>query len=217
MQPLNIDLKGKKIVIVGGGRIAARKAKVLSAEQAEISFIAPELSEEVRQLAETYEYQLFERTAVPSDFHEAMLVILATNNREVNSSLAGMMSANQLVCVVDESGEGNVTFPATVRRGYLQIAVTSNGASPKLTRKLKKELEQQFEESWISYTNWLYEMRQTVKQLQIPFEEKQQILLEILGEDYLDEMYRDSLTLEKVVDRAIPGKLYRVSIDNRYI
>jgi precorrin-2 dehydrogenase/sirohydrochlorin ferrochelatase len=202
MQPLIIDLKGKKIIIVGGGRIAARKAKVLSAEHADISFIAPEISEEVRQLAEIHGYQLFERAALPSDFHEVMLVILATNNREVNASLARILPANQLVCVVDESGDGNVTFPATVRRGHLQIAITSNGASPKLTRKLKKELEQQFDESWISYTAWLNEMRQTVKQLEIPFEEKQRILLEILEDEYRDKSFREELTLEMIADKT---------------
>ena len=213
MQPLIIDLTGKKIIIVGGGRIAARKARVLSAEQADISFIAPELSEEVRQLAEIHDYQLFERAAFPSDFHEAMLVILATNNREVNHSLAKMLPANQLVCVVDESGDGNVTFPATVRRGHLQIAVTSNGASPKLTRKLKKELEQQYDESWISYTKWLNEMRETVKQLEIPFKEKQGILSEILEEDYKDQSFRENITLEMIVEKVIPSMLKRVEIN----
>ena len=198
MQPLIVDLKGKKIVIVGGGRIAARKAKVLSEEEADISFIAPELSEEVRQLADKHGYRLLERSALPSDFDEAMLVILATNNREVNHSLAELLPANQLVCVVDESGEGNVTFPATVRRGYLQVAVSSNGASPKLTRKLKKELEQQFDESWISYTKWLYDVRRTVKNLEIPYEEKQAILTEILKDDYRNQANRKDVIIDKI-------------------
>lgn len=196
MQPLIIDMTGKKVVIAGGGRIAVRKAKVLSAEKARITFIAPELSEEVRALAEEHDYELIERAALPSDFSGAMLVILATNSRAVNGSLAKILPPNQLVCVVDDSGDGNVTFPATVRRGHLQIAVTSNGASPKLTRKLKRELEQQFDESWIGYTSWLYEMREKVKQLDLPYEEKQQILWDILGEDYKDENARHRLISE---------------------
>ena len=203
MQPLIIDLKGKKIVIVGGGRIAARKAKVLSEEQADITFIAPDLSEEVRELAESHGYHLLERAAIPSDFDNAILVILATNSREVNHSLAKMLPANQLVCVVDESGEGNVTFPATVRRGHLQIAVTSNGSSPKLTRKLKKELEQQFDQSWVSYTAWLYEVRQKVKQLDLSFDEKQQILLEILEENYRNQAYREVIRTEDIIKHTI--------------
>ena len=195
MQPLIIDLSGKKVIIAGGGRIAARKAKVLSAEKAFITFIAPEISEEARSLAKEHNYELIEREALPSDFSGAMLVILATNSRTVNSSLAKMLSPAQLVCVVDESGEGNVTFPATVRRGHLQIAVTSNGSSPKLTRKLKRELEEQFDESWISYTAWLDEMRKKVKQLDLSYEEKQQILLDILDDEYKEEAARQRAML----------------------
>ena len=195
MQPLIIDLSGKKVIIAGGGRIAVRKAKVLSAEKAFITFIAPEISEEARSLAKEHNYELIEREALPSDFSGAMLVILATNSRTVNSSLAKMLSPAQLICVVDESGEGNVTFPATVRRGHLQIAVTSNGSSPKLTRKLKRELEEQFDESWISYTAWLDEMRKKVKQLDLSYEEKQQILLDILDDEYKEEAARQRAML----------------------
>ena len=195
MQPLIIDLSEKKVIIAGGGRIAARKAKVLSAEKAFITFIAPEISEEARSLAEEHNYELIEREALPSDFSGAMLVILATNSRTVNSSLAKMLSPAQLICVVDESGEGNVTFPATVRRGHLQIAVTSNGSSPKLTRKLKRELEEQFDESWISYTAWLNEMRKKVKQLDLSYEDKQQILWDILDDEYKEEAARQRAML----------------------
>ncbi len=198
MQPLIIDLAGKKVVIAGGGRIAARKAKVLSEEQALITFIAPEISEEVRAHAKERKYEVIERAALPSDFSGAMLVILATNSREANGSLARILPANQLVCVVDESGEGNVTFPATVRRGHLQIAVTSNGASPKLTRKLKKELEQQFDDSWISYTAWLYEMREKIKQLDYPDAQKQEILWSILEDEYRELKNRSDILVDRV-------------------
>ncbi|MGD6874637.1 precorrin-2 dehydrogenase/sirohydrochlorin ferrochelatase family protein [Sutcliffiella horikoshii] len=191
MQPLIIDLKGKKVVIAGGGRIAARKAKVLDAERANITFIAPEFSEEVRELSVLRGYRLVERGAVAEDFAEAFLAILATNNREVNAALVRGLRESQLVCVVDESGEGNVTFPATVRRGNLQIAVTSNGSSPKLTRKLKRELEEQFDFSWISYTEFLAEYREVVKRLPLSFKEKGELLWGILEDKYrLDEEAR---------------------------
>ncbi|QFT87480.1 Precorrin-2 dehydrogenase [Bacillus sp. THAF10] len=191
MQPLIIDLSGKKVVIAGGGRIAARKAKVLDAEGAVITFVAPEFSEEVWELAALRGYGLVKRGAEVSDFEHAFLAILATNSREVNAALVRSLSPTQLVCVVDESGEGNVTFPATVRRGHLQIAVTSNGSSPKLTRKLKKELEAQFDSTWISYTAFLAAYREVVKKLPLSEEEKGEILWEVLDEKYrVDESAR---------------------------
>lgn len=208
MQPLVIDMRGKIIVIAGGGRIAARKAKVLDAERADITFIAPEFSEEVLALSVLNGYKLVERGALASDFAEAFLVILATNNRDVNAELVRTLPPSQLVCVVDESGEGNVTFPATVRRGNLQVAVTSNGASPKLTRKLKRELEEQFDSSWISYTEFLAEYRKVVKRLALSFEEKGELLWEILEDKYrLDEHARNKklAELELQAGRVIGG------------
>ena len=188
MQPLIINLTGQKIVIVGGGRIAARKAKVLEAEQVNIVFIAPEFSKEVVELSKGKGYTLINRKAEEKDIIDAILVILATNDRAANETLAKLLPSNQLVCVVDEFGEGNVTFPATVRRGYLQLAVTSNGSSPKLTRKLKLELESQFDHSWETYTAFLFQCRVLIKKMCIPYEEKEERLIELLDDRYrLDE------------------------------
>ena len=203
MQPLIIDFKGKSVVIAGGGRIAARKASVLGGEQAKITFIAPDLSDEVRELARDHDYRLVERKAVAEDFAEALLVILATNDSEANHALREALPLHQLVCVVDEANSGNVLFPATVRRGNLQIAVTSSGASPKLTRKLKKELEQLYDASWIEYSSFLGKAREIVLRSELSFEEKQVILLEILDDRYrLNEVLSDEklLELEKLVN-----------------
>ncbi|MBT2688681.1 potassium transporter Trk [Bacillus sp. ISL-47] len=184
MQPLVINLTDKKIVIAGGGRIAFRKAKVLDTEQADIIFIAPDFSKDVIGLANQRGYDLVHREAYPEDFEDAFLTILATNNRKINQALAQSLAPAQLVCVVDESGDGNVTFPATVRRGHLQVAVTSNGASPKLTRKLKKELEEQFNDSWTGYTGFLAECREYIRKLPISSDEKNKLLAELLDDRY---------------------------------
>lgn len=189
MQPLIINLTGKKIVIVGGDKIAAKKAKLLQDEQAYITIVAEEFGDEIMDLANQNEFILLKRKAVPSDFEGAILVILATNDREVNQQLAHSLSSNQLVCVVDNSNAGNVTFPATVRRGHLQIAVTSNGASPKLTQQIKQELEQKFDESWIEYTAFLSVFRKEVLKSHLTINEKQELLQDILEEKYRNDRH----------------------------
>jgi precorrin-2 dehydrogenase / sirohydrochlorin ferrochelatase len=183
MQPLFIDLKGKKVVIAGGGRIAARKARVLEEEGALITFIAPSFSEEAVAIAAGKGYTLIERKADAADFADAFLAILATNDRSANEALQKSLPANQLVCVVDEFETGNVTFPARVRRGGLQIAVTSGGTSPKLTRKLKKEFEELFDETWTVYTEFLGSCRSEIKRLDLTAEEKDRLLWSLLEDD----------------------------------
>ncbi|WP_026693482.1 NAD(P)-dependent oxidoreductase [Peribacillus kribbensis] len=184
MQPFIIKIAGQKVVIAGGGKIAARKARVLDGESASITFIAPEFSAEVETLSKEKGYTLIQRKAAPQDFSEAFLVILATNDPKANKQLADSLPPRQLVCIADDFENGNVAFPATVRRGSLQIAVTSGGASPKLTRKLKKEFEQQFDQSWEGYTEFLLQCRKVIKGLGLSQEEKQELLWELLEDQY---------------------------------
>ena len=192
MQPLMINITGKKIIIIGGGKIAARKGHVLAKENPEITFIAPQFSDDVRSLAAEKGYSLIEREAAPSDLAGAFLVVLATNDRQINESLANATEPNQLVCVVDQAEKGNVLFPAAIKRGHLQIAISSGGASPKLTRKLKKEWEAQLDESWTAYTNFLAECRSIIKTLPLSFEEKDKWLAKLL-----DDRYRKSKELQE--------------------
>ncbi|WP_042355889.1 NAD(P)-binding protein [Bacillus rubiinfantis] len=203
MQPLFIDLAGKKVVIIGGGKIAARKGSTLATEKPDLTFIAPEFHETVLQLSEEKGYQLIRRKAHYSDLSDAFLVILATNDRTFNKTWARQLSAHHLVCVVDEAEEGNVIFPATLRRGHLQIAVTTNGASPKLARKIKQELESQFDSTWENYLSFLAQSRRKLKKLPISLELRNSLLEELLEERYqLNEKLREELlaridTLEK--------------------
>ncbi|MBM4762826.1 NAD(P)-dependent oxidoreductase [Bacillus sp. B15-48] len=191
MFPLMIDLKGKKVVIVGGGKIAANKARVLATDQPDITFISPHFSSDIIELSNERGYTMVQRKAMLDDLTEAMLVILATNDRETNRTLAQLLPPQQLVCVVDEATDGNVLFPASFQRGYLQIAVSSNGASPKLTRMLKKQLSLQFDESWDMYTEFLWKCRQMIKGLPLSAQEKSCLLEEILDERYrIDEQIR---------------------------
>lgn len=184
MQPLFINLTGKKVVIVGGGKIAARKAIALEAEQADITFIAPDFCDEVIKISEEKGFIRIHRKVMSGDFEQALLVILATNDRDMNRTLAQQLSSQQLVCVVDEAENGNVIFPAAIQRGHLQIAVTTNGASPKLTRKLKQELESQFDRSWETYLAFLSQCRHKIKKLDLSYEEKDKLLEEILVDRY---------------------------------
>ncbi|WP_077211656.1 NAD(P)-dependent oxidoreductase [Bacillus dakarensis] len=203
MQPFIINLSGKKVVIAGGGKIAARKARVLSQEHAEIKLIAPDFSDEVRKLSEEKGLFLVERKVELADFEGAFLVILATNDRDTNRILAQTLPPNQLVCVVDEATEGNVIFPASLRRGHLHLAVSAIGASPKLTRKLKKDLESQFDQSWDTYTEFLSECRKIIKKLPLSYEEKNKWLEKLLHDHYrMDEEARN-MELEELsrIDR----------------
>lgn len=193
MQPLMVQLTGKKVIIAGGGKTAARKAAALSAEKPEITFIAPEFCDEVRSLAETHGYRLVRRKATPEDVREAMLVVLATNDTRANCELARFVPPDRLICDADQAENGNVFFPAVIRRGRLKVAVSTTGASPKLARRLKKVLEDVFDETWTAYTEFLCECRFIIKNLPLSKEEKVDMLVRLLDDVYrLEQRKREA-------------------------
>lgn len=191
MQPLMINLREKKVVIAGGGKVAARKAKTLAAEHSDITIVAPVFSKELLEIANKIELTLIKRKVEMTDFKDAFLVILATNDRQINQRIAKSLPSHQLVCVADRAEEGDVIFPVTFSRGLLQLAISANGASPKLTRKIKRDLELQYDESWATYTEFLALCRRMIKGLSLPTTVKNEMLTELLDDRYrTDEQFR---------------------------
>lgn len=97
------------------------------------------------------------RTYKEGDAAEYDLVIAATNHERVNDLV--QRDASKLVCRVDDVEKGNILLPATIRRGALVLTVSTSSASPILVKKIKKDLEQQFDEAYESYVDFLAETR----------------------------------------------------------
>lgn len=140
--PLNIDLKGKSCLLVGGGEIAARKLDLLLAAGANVTVVAPEMGSRVRSLAAAHPVALKERAFVPTDLEERMLVVAATDNADVNRQVFELASArNQLINSVDQPAISNCIFPAIIDRSPVLVSVSTGGASPTLARTVRGWIE----------------------------------------------------------------------------
>jgi precorrin-2 dehydrogenase / sirohydrochlorin ferrochelatase len=143
--PINVDLNGRKAVVVGGGSVAARKAKRLVAAGAEVSVIAPELDAALAGLAAGGELTHLQRCYLPGDLDGALLVFAATGDADVNRAVADeARERGVLVDVVDAPTESSFTTPAILERGDLLITVSTGGASPALSRRIIEDLERHF-------------------------------------------------------------------------
>lgn len=137
--PIFLDLRGKRCLVVGGGKVAQRKVESLLDAGAEVLVVAPEMVDMPAGAI------LKPRGFEPADVDDVWLVIAATNNRAVNTAVADAAAARHLwVNVVDVPEECTAIMPALVRRGALCIAVSTGGASPTFARKLKERLEAEF-------------------------------------------------------------------------
>jgi precorrin-2 dehydrogenase/sirohydrochlorin ferrochelatase len=136
---LNVDLSRKRAVVIGGGKVAYRKAEALLAAGAEVSVVAPVVVEEIRALAMAGKLTVRCAKYKPSDLEGMFLVVAATDSSSVNQQVAvDAGSQMKLVCLADTSEGGNCSFPAILRRGNIEIGVSTGGGCPSLAVQLRE-------------------------------------------------------------------------------
>jgi siroheme synthase-like protein len=145
LYPIFLDLSGRRCIIVGGGAVANRKARKLLQARAEVVVVSPEIQPEIESMAVEVRRRPYEN----GDLEGAYLAFTATDSREVNSAVAHeAREKGVFINVADKPSEGSFALPSTLRRGGLQVAVSTGGASPTLARSIREELEKQFGQEW---------------------------------------------------------------------
>lgn len=201
MLSLMVDLTGKQCVVIGAGTIALRKIKELLKEEAIVTVISPEACTEIVELYTSNKLRLILRKAVIGDGKDAFLVIIATNDPLENERIASNLKTTTLVNVVSEAEVGNFHIPAQFKKGKLHLSVSTNGASPKLIKNIKKEWQSKYDDSFIEYIDFLYEVRSLLKKVDMTKEEKNIILAEILDSQYRESVNNRNIYYEKLLKK----------------
>lgn len=137
--PIFINIRDKKCVVVGGGEVAFRKATLLLRAGADLHIIAAAVSDELRELCSAHDCTITTRNFEEADLADAILVVAATDDIETNERVSVISSAlNIPVNVVDQPHLCTFIMPSIVDRSPIVVAISSGGASPILTRKLKE-------------------------------------------------------------------------------
>lgn len=141
--PLFHKLVGRRCLIVGGGQVAFRKLRTLCDAGAVITVVAPQVDSAILTLADEYvQLNIQERPFAPADLDDAVLVIVATDDKVLNANISKLAQAQKIdVNVVDQPELCTVIFPAIVDRSPVQVAISTGGASPVLARLLRGQIE----------------------------------------------------------------------------
>lgn len=140
--PLFCDLRARPTLVVGGGEVALRKARLLARCGAIVHVVAPAVDDELRALVRDSGGACSQRPFAPSDLQGMRLVVAATDDAAVNRAVAQQCRAGGIdVNVVDQPQLCSVIFPAIVDRDPITIAVSSGGRAPVLTRNLRALIE----------------------------------------------------------------------------
>ncbi len=139
--PMFLKLTARPCVVVGAGAIAEGKIESLLTAEAKVRVIAPEALPRVRAWADGGDVEWEPREYAAGDLEGAFLVVAATATAEVNRAVFAEASERGVLCnAVDDPPFCDFYFPSVVRRGELQIAISTSGESPALAQRLRKEI-----------------------------------------------------------------------------
>lgn len=147
--PVNLDIRGRRCLVVGGGSVSTRKVKALLGCGAIVEVVATDVSSRLCSLSEEGLISLARRPYGSSDLAGAFLVIGATDDEALNAEISRDAERTGVLCNIADRPEAcSFILPAVVNRGDLVIAVSTSGKSPAFAKKLRQDLEAEFGEEY---------------------------------------------------------------------
>jgi siroheme synthase-like protein len=185
--PMFMKLEGRRCLVVGAGKVAVGKIAGLLATGARVSVVAIQAEPAVREWAASGEIELELRPFQADDLDRTLVAVVATPSPDLNETVFREAKRRGVLCnVVDVPELCDFYYPAVVHRGDLQIAVSTNGKSPALARRLREQLEQQFGPAYAEWIEELGETRKLVLASTLDADRKRQLLVSLASRDALE-------------------------------
>lgn len=141
--PININLTNKTCLVVGAGNVAFKKITKLFRFGAKINVVAPQQIKEIKLLAKKNKITLYSRCFHAHDLKNIFLLILATNNKNLNKEISSLAKRKKiLVNVVDDAKLCSFIMPAIIKRGDLVVSISTSAKAPEFSMILRKKLEE---------------------------------------------------------------------------
>ena len=175
--PMFLKLDGRNALVVGAGKVGEPKIAGLLETGARVRVVSLDATATVREWARSGKIQLELRRFESADLDGAFLAIVATNSRTLNERVYHEARQRGILCnVVDVPDLCDFYYPSVVRRGDLQIAISTNGQSPSLAQKIRQQLEKQFGPAYAAWVAQLGETRKLILASDLDKERKLDLL-----------------------------------------
>ncbi len=183
---ISLSIKGKKCLVVGGGKVAERKVLGLLKCGARVKVVSPSVTPLLASLAVSGKIEYKKGQFSAEDLENAFLVIGSTDREEINARVASECeSRNILVNIVDDPRKGNFYVPATVHRGPLTIAISTDGKAPILARRLREELEKYIGPQYGEFVDMLHEAREHLAKHVADLQKRKELLEKLVDREML--------------------------------
>ncbi|MET0895208.1 MAG: bifunctional precorrin-2 dehydrogenase/sirohydrochlorin ferrochelatase [Acidimicrobiia bacterium] len=162
--PVNLVVDGRRCVVVGAGRIAARKISALVDAGAVVHVVAPEVGDEVRAMADDGVVMLHERSFEPADLDDAWLATTATGVPAVDAAVFAAGEARRVwVNSADDPANCSFTLMSVVRRGDIVVTIGTGGRSPALATFLRRKFGDELGPEYDTLLELLSEARESIR------------------------------------------------------
>ena len=163
MIPLLFNLTNKKVLVVGGGMVGARRIQTILDNQGEVICVSPMISKAIKEIKDQ-KLHLFEEKYNESQLNGIDLVVAATNCKDINQKIKKDCKRKKIICNrSDDPDDSDFIFPSVCRRGDLSISVCTEGASPFLTKEIMSEIKEMYDEEYIERLELLRESRKIIR------------------------------------------------------
>lgn len=211
LYPLFLNLQGRTCVVVGGGEMAEGKTRELVDAGASVRLIAPEVTNQISVWAQQGKLHWQPRAYEAGDLREAFLVVSVADS-DTNARVFAEADAQYIFCnAVDDIAHCSCYASAVVRRGPLQIAISTGGNSPALAQRLRKQFEEQFGQEYGPWVEQLGEARAVLLQNQAITVEARRKMLHEQASVAAFERFRNSGDRERNQDSVMTSEGSRTS------
>jgi precorrin-2 dehydrogenase len=202
--PMFMKLDGRQALVVGAGKVGEPKIGGLLETGARVRVVALDATPAVREWARAGKIELELRTFANADLGGAFLVVVATNSRTLNERIYHEAQQLGVLCnVVDVPDLCDFYYPSIVRRGDLQIAVSTAGQSPSLAQKIRQQLEKQFGPAYAAWVADLGETRKLILASDLDKERKLDLLHSLASREAVEAALGEHREL--VTELTAPG------------
>ena len=203
--PVSLNLRGRRVTVVGGGRVAEQRVQALLDCEAQVTLISPEVIESLDALSDSGKITLHRRKYRTGDLADAWAVLTATDDRAVNEAAwRDATESGRPINVADDPAKCDFIMPATVRSGDLTIAISTGGASPALAARLRQRIGRMIGPEYGRLLEILNRVRRRLKKSVPDDELRKQLHYRIVDSDILRLILEaDEATIERRIDEII--------------
>lgn len=201
--PMFLKLEGRSVLVVGAGKVGEPKIAGLLETGARVRVVSLDATPTVRDWAHSGQIQLETRRFELADLDGTFLAIVATNSRAFNERVYHEAQPRGILCnVVDVPDLCDFYYPSVVRRGDLQIAISTAGRSPSLAQKIRQQLEKQFGPAYAAWVAELGETRKLILASDLDKERKLDLLHSLVSREAVEAALGAQPALVAEGDRA---------------